>query len=103
MLSLPCYDFSKCGFAQSKESRDLGAHSKEGRQCRSVLHSRPAPPPSRGDRCNMAQGQDRGSIQLDIEKSIEYSIDFSIEFCSTVGNPVKLNRNLNRVFNIQLN
>ena len=45
----------------------------------------------------------RGSIQLDIENPIENSIDFSIEFCSTVGHPVKLNRILNRVFNIQLN
>ena len=35
----------------------------------------------------------------------ENSIDFSIKFCRTVGHPVKLNRNLkrifNRVFNIQ--
>ena len=44
-----------------------------------------------------------GSIQLDIENTIEYSIEFSIEFCSTVEHLVKLNRNLNRVFNIQLN
>ena len=47
--------------------------------------------------------EDRGSIQLDIENSIDYSI----EFCSTVRHPVKLNGNLNRIFNrvcnIQLN
>ena len=32
-----------------------------------------------------------------ILKTIEYAIDFSIEFYSTVGYPVKLNGNLNRI------
>ena len=39
----------------------------------------------------------RGSIQLDIENYIEDSNEFSIAFCSTVGHPVKLNRNINRI------
>ena len=47
--------------------------------------------------------QVRGSIQLDIENSIEYSIKISIKFYRVSLSTAKLNRRVNKIFNIPLN